>query len=235
MDKITKSMDAYFNSPSVQKDGAYTYEHEVKDIPLSSTNDHQEANRIIQMAEDNVDNIDTLAEEIRKLCNSVWESNWGEFREAFAKVEDIENTPGNVITYDLMARVVAEGTSPKPKHMYSVKEVVNGEYTGDTFEISLMQFDTVIEFNIWGKDSLQAKNLSLRFENLMNSFIWYFKKIGVSEIVFLKEQPGALSDKYYDDKPMRSLMYNIRLNKYYVVRGSLLRSIRVSAGISDKI
>jgi len=241
---LEDAMSSYFNqsgfnqemsipTPEIQKEGTYTYQPEMDGVPPNSTDEHQIADRRIMMADANIDDVDAMAEEIRKLCNAAWGSDWGEFRSAFANADELESTKGKVITYDLLIRSIPPNKSIKPKFMYNVKEMVNGQPTGDHLRVSIMQFDVVVEFNIWGENDLDARKLSRRFETLLSNFTWRLKKVGVSEIVFNREQPASVSDKFFPNKPMRSLLYAVRLDRYHVMRQSMLRQIEMQLEIMD--
>lgn len=217
----------------VHKEGDYSYQPELDGESPMNTGDRPDTDRRIRMAEGNIDDVDAMAEEIRVLCNAAWGSDWGEFRSAFADADELEESEGQIITYDLLIRTVADKKSPKPKFMYNVKEMVNGKPTGDFLRVSIMQFDVVIEFNVWGENDLDARKLSRRFETLLSTFTWRLKKAGVSEVVFYKEQPASVSDKFFPNKPMRSLLYMARLDRYHIMRQSMLKQIEMQLEVID--
>ena len=221
-------------TPDIQSEGTYTYQPEKDGVPPNSTDGHALADRRILMADGNIDDVDAMAEEIRKLCNAAWGSQWGEFRSAFSTADDLEKSEGQIVTYDLLIRSTAAGTSLKPKFMYNIKEMVNNQPTGDFLRVSIMQFDTVVEFNVWGENDLDARKLSRKFETLLSTFAWRLKKVGVADMVFYREQPASTSDKFFPNKPMRSLLYKVKLDRYYVMRQSMLKQIELDLETIDQ-
>lgn len=250
MAEINKNIfDSYFNTsrvtvgqtldqitkPIVPTEDNYTYNQFVRDIidkPYTSEDiPDMQPDRYI--AENNIDDIDQLGELIRKILNAAWGGDWGDISPDLKRGENAENIPLPQITFDINSREVAENTPVKPKLTDTIIEIVNGEKTGDSFNIYRQWFDCIVEFNFWGRNTLEARQLMNKFETLIGAYSGYIKKQGVAEILFLKEVTPKQSVKYVEGIPMRSLMYYVRLERIQSVRLSTLEKIDIKVSATN--
>lgn len=240
-DNLDEAFSSYFGTPKIEPTipvvntpgevitpPDYTYENYKEGQAISSTDDTPAISEFHMLSEDNIDDVDELAEKIRLLLNAAWGDNWGAFSSEAPTGDNPEDIPLPQITYDVYERAVQEKKSLKPTLFNSVKEIVNGKPTGDAFNVYRQFFECTIEFNIWGTNNLEARRLMKKFETVMSSYAGYLKNQGLSDIFFLKEMSSRQSEKYIDHIPMRSLLYLVKLERITVIRHSTLKKMELA-------
>jgi hypothetical protein len=187
------------------------------------------------VADDNIDDVEQLAEILKKLCNAAWGANWGELSPDLKKGENSDNIILPQITVDINTRDVAENMGGlKPKLVDIVDETdANGKPTGDAFLVYRQWFDCNVEFNFYGRTNKEARQLQKRFENLLNVYTGYLKRQGVSEMFFEREVSPKSSLNYDESTPMRCIYYYIRFESIMPIRQSLINNINVEIGASE--
>lgn len=182
-------------------------------------------------ADGSIDNIDSFGEILRKLLNAAWGNNWGILSPETSNGEDPEKIILPQINYAVNLREIADGFSPKPQCTDVIKEVVNGQPTGDCFKIFRQTYDCIVEIDFFDTTSKSCRELMAKFEELINTYTGYLKREGLKEIFFLKEVPAKYSLNYIDGIPMKSLYYFIRIEKAKSMRLSVMNKIeqRLSA------
>lgn len=208
----------------------YTYQDKVTNpnTKVYTTEDVPEFSEDRFTAEGNIDNIDQLGEVLRILLNAAWGPDWGELSPEFVRSEDAESIKLPQITFDINNREIADKNPLKPQLTDTIIEVVDGVKTGDAFNVYRQWFDCIVEFNFWGKTTLEARKLMDRFESLMGVYSGLLEKLGVSKIFFLKELSPKQSIRFTDGLPMRCLVYYVRLEKINTVRLSILKGVEIS-------
>ena len=186
------------------------------------------------VADDNIDDIEQVAEILKKLCNAAWGAGWGELSPDLKKGEDSSEIILPQITIDTNIRDVAENMGGiKPKLVDIVNEVdANGVETGDAFLIYRQWFDCNVEFNFYGRTNKEARQLQKKFESLITVYTGYLKRQGISEIFFEREVSPKSSLNYDESTPMRCIYYYIRLESITPIRQSLINSINAEIGAS---
>lgn len=184
------------------------------------------------VADDNIDDVEQLADIIKKLCNAAWGPEWGEFSPDLKKGEDSSKVITPQITIDMNTRDIAEGMGGlKPVLVDIVKETDDsGQETGDAFLIYRQWFDCNVEFNIYGRNSREARKLMKKLETLLSVYAGYLKRNGVSEIFFEREVSPKYSLHYDESTPMRCIFYYIRFESITPIRQSLINSINAEIG-----
>ena len=187
------------------------------------------------IADDNIDDLEKLADILKKLCNAAWGSDWGELSPDLKKGEDSSNIIVPQITLDINTRDVAEGIGGiKPTLIDIIKETdENGNETGDAFLIYRQWYDTNVEFNIYGRNNREARQLQKKFENLLNVYTGYLKRHGISEMFFEREVSAKFSSNYNESIPMRCIYYYIRFENITPIRQSLINSINLKIGANQ--
>lgn len=171
----------------------------------------------------NINDVDELAQIIKKILELSWGKDWGEIVPEY--IEDDTNPIFPKIVYDVNTRELSDHSAKKPIKFGHIKEVVDGKETGDGFEIYRQWYDTVVEFNFYHHNILDARKLMHEFENVMNTYIGLIKKQGLSEMLYLEEIPSEKSIKYKPGTPMKSNAYYVRFESIHKVRTSLLKEI----------
>ena len=187
------------------------------------------------VADDNIDDVEQLADILKRLCNAAWGHGWGELSPDLKKGENSDNIILPQITIDINTRESAENIGTfKPKLIDIVKELdSNNEETGDAFLIYRQWYDCNIEFNFYGRTNKEARQLQKRFENLLTVYTGYLKRQGISEMFFEQEVSPKSSLNYDESTPMRCIYYYIRFESIIPIRQSLINNINVEIGANQ--
>ena len=187
------------------------------------------------VADDNLDDLEQLAEILKRLCNAAWGNGWGELSPDLKKGENSSEIIVPQIVLDINTRDIAEGIGGlKPTLVDIIKETdENGQETGDAFLIYRQWFDTNVEFNIYGRTNQEARQLQKKFENLLNVYTGYLKRNGISEMFFEREVSPKNSLNYNESTPMRCIYYYIRFESITPIRQSLINSINLEIGANQ--
>lgn len=187
------------------------------------------------VADDNIDDVEQLADILKRLCNAAWGQDWGELSPDLKKGENSDNIILPQITIDINTRESAENIgSFKPKLIDIVKELdSNDQETGDAFLIYRQWYDCNVEFNFYGRTNKEARQLQKRFENLLTVYTGYLKRQGISEMFFEQEVSPKSSLNYDESTPMRCIYYYIRFESIMPIRQSLINNINVEIGANQ--
>lgn len=210
-----------------EKEKGYTYENELKGIPIESTLDYGNTPKK-WTAEDNISSVDALGRLIKKLLDTAWGEGWGQFGSDFKESTDSQELILPQITIDEHEREVSSNKPIKPQMTDNILEVDNqGKATGDSFNVYRQWFDVLVEFNVYGKTKKEAREIAKRFEMLLMVYMKHLKKKGISEMVFLKAMTGSQSERYNKDLDanMTSLLYLVKLERITKVRVSTLNKL----------
>lgn len=240
MDNMEKAFANYFGKTikeditkiiAKENDTTYTYKDNNINPRENILNNYYTQGNLALMADDNIDGIEQLCGVLKKLLNAAWGSDWGEISPDLKKGENSSQIKIPQITAEINNRDIAEKMPLKPVLINTVKEKVNGEYTGDSLLIYRQWFDCVIEFNFYGRTSKEARNLQYKFESLISIYTGYLKRQGISEIIFLKEVSAKKSLNFTEQTPMKCLMYWVRFERITPIRQSLINRINADIGI----
>lgn len=187
------------------------------------------------VADDNIDDVEQLADILKRLCNAAWGLGWGELSPDLKKGENSNDIILPQITIDINTRDVAENIGGiKPKLVDIVKELdANGNETRDAFLVYRQWFDCNVEFNFYGRNNKDARKLQRKFESLLAVYTGYLKRQGISEIFFEREVSPKSSLNYDESTPMRCIYYYIRFESITPIRQSLINNINVDIGAAQ--
>lgn len=246
MDSIEKAMFEYFHGKPVSEEKSTVLQAvNTKDIYESGTTprkhisesvSHREYNvqTFRHVADDNIDDIEQLADILKRLCNAAWGAKWGELSPDLKKGENSNNIILPQITIDVNTRDRTEDMGGlKPRLIDVIPETdENGQETGDAFLIYRQWYDCNVEFNFYGRTNKEARQLQKKFEDLITVYTGYLKRQGISEIFFEREVSPKCSLNYDESTPMRCIYYYIRLESITPIRQSLINSINAEIGAS---
>ena len=187
------------------------------------------------IADGNIDDIEQLADILKKLCNAAWGNGWGELSPDLKKGEDSSSIILPQITIEINTRDISENIGGlKPKLVDIIDETdANGDKTGDSFLIYRQWFDCNVEFNFYGRNNKEARQLKNKFENLLSVYSGYLKRQGISEIFFEREVSPKSSLNYDESTPMRCIYYYIRFESITPIRQSLINCINAEIGANE--
>lgn len=242
----------YFGKKPEEKSTALQPAHPEHDVYVDAKSKHlhfkettssKEYNQYLlhHVADDNIDDIGQLAEILKRLCNAAWGPDWGELSPDLKRGEDNSNIILPQITMEINTKDICEGLGGlKPVLVDIVNETTeSGEETGDAFLVYRQWFDSVVEFNIYGRTNKEARELQKRFEKLITVYTGYLKRQGISEILYEREVSPKFSLNYDESCPMRSIYYYIRFESITPVRQSLINNINAQIGVgpinADKV
>ena len=240
MDNMEKAFANYFGTTvkndvskiiAEKNDTTYTYNKNQINPRENIENNYFSLGELSLMADDNIDGIEQLCDILKKLLNAAWGSNWGEISPDLKKGEDSSKIVTPQITVDINNRDIAEKMPLKPVLINTVKEKVNGQYTGDSLLIYRQWFDCVVEFDFYGRTAKETRQLQYKFESLLAIYTGYLKRQGVSEILFLKEVSSRNSLNFTEQVPMKCLMYWVRFERITPIRQSLINKINADIGV----
>ena len=186
------------------------------------------------MADNNIDDVEKLADILKKLCNAAWGADWGELSPDLKKGEDSTTIILPQITVDINTKDIADdigGLKPKLIDVVIEKDE-DGNETNDSFLMYRQWFDCNVEFNFYGKTNKEARELQKKFENLLMVYTGYIKRQGISEMFFLREVSPKTSLNYDKLTPMRCIYYYIRLESITPIRQSLINTINAEIGVN---
>lgn len=240
MDNMEKAFANYFGTTvkndvskiiAEKNDTTYTYNENQINPRENIENNYFSLGELSLMADDNIDGIERLCDILKKLLNAAWGSNWGEISPDLKKGEDSSKIVTPQITVDINNRDIAKKMPLKPVLINTVKEKVNGQYTGDSLLIYRQWFDCVVEFDFYGRTAKETRQLQYKFESLLAIYTGYLKRQGVSEILFLKEVSSRNSLNFTEQVPMKCLMYWVRFERITPIRQSLINRINADIGV----
>jgi len=179
-----------------------------------------------------IGDIEGLANILKQLCNAAWGNDWGQLSCDMLTGEDSSNIKLPQVVIDVNQRDVSEGIGTFKPILIDVQKEYNedGTETGDAFLIYRQWFDQNIEFDIYGHNSKEAREIMTKLERLILSYTGYIKRKGVSEIFFLKEVSPRSALNYYENIPMRCVYYFVRTETIIPIRISLINKINVEIG-----
>lgn len=204
----------------------------VEDIPSTSV-----PNNETYRAEGNI-NIDELSYLIKSLLDDTWEDNWGEFSDSSPNsLTESEEHIFPRITFKVLNRIPSKHKlGIKPRLMDITLDEKDSNYT---LLMSRQWFDCEVEFLISHHTNKEAYELMTRFELFIEAYTGYFKRKGISEIVFLNETSVDSENSVLKHKSNKSLKYLILYERIGIERvrttKALLTQIEANTKIANSI
>lgn len=186
-------------------------------------------------ADDTAD-IEKLTDMVETLLKAVWGSDWGIFSEdsptGFSG-DDSDSTKIKLphITHDLVSRVPMEDRTVKWTAFDSFPDPEN---PGHNITMYKQWFECELQFDLYHKTKKEARRLAQRFEEFMNTYIGYFKKQGVQEIIFLSEESPKTESFARQEMAKRTLTYYVRIERISAVRSAHLKQIADTIKVGDE-
>jgi hypothetical protein len=134
---------------------------------------------------------------------------------------------GPYIFFNLISRVPVSGTMAQPKPKLR-EQFVEKDDKGNVLHrgnIYGQLFDCIVQFNIAAADYETSCEVINAFEETMFKYTGYFKHNVVSDIFFIKQYEDDRMDPFRDKMSIRSLQYNVRLEKIFLMYDDTIQSI----------
>ena len=170
---------------------------------------------------------------VQQVLYAAWGKDKIQFTSAYPKTSDSKDITPPIITYSILNKtpgaVGSKNTSEiKPRHREFIK--IEDE-KGNTTNVELFGqlFDYTILFELWAEDGEEADELSERFQYFMSQYIGYFKKAGVSEIVFENMDGTVGNPQWRTDLISRNVIYRVRLDEVTGIRCPSIEDVTVDA------
>lgn len=195
----------------------------------------------INTADGNISNIEELVTILKELCNAAWGQDWGELSLDIKTGENSSKIKLPQILVDINTRDISEGFGPLKPVLIGTQDELDGNNkpTGDCFLLYRQWFDSNIEFDIYGRNSKEARELCSKLEQLIMVYSGYLKRKGLSEIFFLREISPKSSLNFNENVSMRCILYYIRFECITPIRVSTINKINTEIGVnsihSDKV
>lgn len=130
------------------------------------------------------------------------------------------------ITYFVIERVPKLEIKPREREHF-IKENTFIQSDARQGRIYGQKFTAKIQFNIFASEYKVANRVMNIFEDLIFNYKYYFKKNGVAEILFHKQITDQNFDIYRQNMSVRNLIYEIEVEKLYVIFDSEIAQIDV--------
>jgi hypothetical protein len=158
------------------------------------------------------------------------------FTEEFPDQED--NLDKEIITFLIKDRKpgafeqvpvgTAMGANRNRARRYMFREAIDDpNNSGMKIHMYGLEFDNLVEFNIWASKNRTANRRALWFEDLMEQWRWYFLASGIKKLDYI--QRNADEHLAPDNKKIvcRTLSYYVRTEKIITISEAALRSLIV--------
>jgi len=105
------------------------------------------------------------------------------------------------------------------------KESTRFEPIGDAITVWAQRFNTIVQFNCWGRTVPEANRLISRFELLMVQYAGVFKYHGVSDLLYQERLKDMTITAWRNDIVSRSVRYRMIFESQWVVQEGIIQKI----------
>lgn len=114
-----------------------------------------------------------------------------------------------IITYKTVSRVPYKELKPR------VRDTVNDSDSGLIGSVYAQKFESVIQFNFFASVYDLAEEVMNSFEDMMIKYAGYFKRNGVSDIIFSEELHDSEYDLFRQVISVRNIRYKVYTERIY--------------------
>lgn len=133
------------------------------------------------------------------------------------------------ITYKLINR--EPKTELKPRQRQVINEKTENQEDERIGEVYGQKFKCLVQFNIFASVYTTAEEVMERFEELMFTYAGYFKKNGISEILFQKQLNDQSFDTFRQTISVRNVQYYTEVEKLTVLFREKIKDIEIISGL----
>lgn len=122
------------------------------------------------------------------------------------------------ILFDVIERRLMQELKPRVRELVGVEPPLDKD--GRPGAIFGQKFTCIIQFDVFACDYKTANKVMNDFERLIFKFTSYFKKNGVSEVLFQRQMTDRNLDIYRQSASIRSLQYRVDFETLFVLFAS---------------
>ena len=191
-----------------------------KSIPQGISTHKPQNSRL--SSEGSIQNIRSVMDNINSLISVVFPHDI-----SFKIADDGEAIKVPAITYETVSRELSSKSPLSSTRTNLVKEILDGKETGDSYEVYTSWYDCVVEFNVYGTSKSHSVVLAELFEEMLETHKGYLKKLGLSNMYFLKEvsDKESFKNKAY---PSSTLVFYLEIQKIRSIKASSLKTVRAN-------
>lgn len=171
--------------------------------------------------------LDDFISMLAEVCSNAlkpWQAELNPNEGAILKDDDKE-LEHPVILYELVNRIPK--LERKPRLLETIIEETDDEGNKRLGRTWSQRFSCVIQFNVVASDYLTANAVMNTLEDTIFTYSGYFKSKGVAELVFKRHFTDRNYDRYRQWLSVRSLQYDIEIEKLTTVFDTTIESISI--------
>ena len=137
-----------------------------------------------------------------------------------------------IIAYEVVSRVPLFEQKPTTRHEVIEKTDYSNEERIGT--LNAWQFDYLVQFNLYASGYKKVQSVMNTFEEMILNYVGYFKKNGIIECLFKKQHKDSSLESFREHASIRSLTYQIILEKYWIDFDSVLETVTIENEKGDR-
>ena len=177
--------------------------------------------------EDFIEWVNRLVSKILKKYNVEFSADEG----SKTKVSPTQTLDHPHIQFTIKSRKPKSGFYAKPRIREEFIESGINNAPGRKGTVYSQIFDYIVQFDILASEYTTANAVMNAFEDAMFNYTAFFKKNGVSEILFLQQYTDSEQDTYRNTVSVRSLQYLVSIEKNRLQYDS---SVAIISGTNDE-
>ena len=142
-----------------------------------------------------------------------------------ATLKDEKNLNHPVILYEIVNRVPK--LERKPRQLEDIIEETGPDNQKRLGRIWSQRFSCVVQFNVIASDYITANAVMSTLEDTIFTYTGYFKSKGVAELIFRRHFTDKAYDRYRQGLSVRSLQYDIEIEKLTTVFDTTIEEISI--------
>ena len=142
-----------------------------------------------------------------------------------ATLKNEKNLDHPVILYEVINRIPK--LERKPRQLEEIVEEVDPDKQTRLGRIWSQRFSCVIQFNVIASDYSTANAVMTTLEDTIFTYTGYFKSKGVAELIFKRHFTDRTYDRYRQWLSVRSLQYDIEIEKLTTVFDTTIEEISI--------
>lgn len=131
------------------------------------------------------------------------------------------------IRYNILSRTPERELKPVPREEYiAEKGVPKSERR--VLSVRAQRFRSIIQFDVFAADYKHATKAMNELEDAIFSYMHYFKRNGVGEIIFKQQLTDTALDTYRENFSIKSLQYQVVTEKQFVIFDGIIDDLEIA-------